>query len=112
MKDIVKYEDFEKIEILVGTILEVKINEKARKPAYVLKIDFGEKVGIKYSSAQITNYSIEELLQKQIIAVCNFEKKNIAGIESEVLILGTINENKEVILLHPQQKVDNGSNVC
>ena len=112
MKDIVKYEDFEKIEILVGTILEVKINEKARKPAYVLKIDFGEKVGIKHRSAQITNYSIEELLQKQIIAVCNFEKKNIAGIESEVLILGAINENKEVILLHPQQKVDNGSNVC
>ena len=112
MKDIVKYEDFEKIEILVGTILEVKVNEKARKPAYVLKIDFGEKVGIKHSSAQITNYSIEELLQKQIIAVCNFEKKNIAGIESEVLILGAINENKEVILLHPQQKVDNGSNVC
>ena len=112
MKDIVKYEDFEKIELLVGTILEVKINERARKPAYVLKIDFGEKVGIKHSSAQITNYSIEELLQKQIIAVCNFEKKNIAGIESEVLILGAINENKEVILLHPQQKVDNGSNVC
>ena len=112
MKDIVKYEDFEKIEILVGTVLEVKINEKARKPAYVLKIDFGEKVGIKKSSAQITNYSIEELLQKQIIAVCNFEKKNIAGIESEVLILGAINQNKEVILLHPQQKVDNGSNIC
>ncbi len=112
MKDIVKYEDFEKIEILVGTILEIKINEKARKPAYVLKIDFGKKAGIKQSSAQITNYSIEELLQKQIIAVCNFGKKNIAGIESEVLILGAINENKEVILLHPQQKVDNGSNVC
>ena len=112
MKDIVKYEDFEKIEILVGTILEVKVNEKARKPAYVLKIDFGEKVGIKHSSAQITNYSIEELIQKQIIAVCNFGKKNIAGIESEVLILGAINKNKEVILLHPQQKVDNGSNVC
>ena len=78
----------------------------------MLKIDFGEKVGIKQSSAQITNYSIEELVQKQIIAVCNFEKKNIAGIESEVLILGAINKNKEVILLHPQQKVDNGSNVC
>tara|TARA_Y100000814_G_scaffold100653_1_gene70049 strand:+ start:149 stop:487 length:339 start_codon:yes stop_codon:yes gene_type:complete len=112
MKDIVKYEDFEKIEILAGTILDVKINEKAKKPAYVLKIDFGENVGIKQSSAQITNYSIEELLQKQIIAVCNFENKNIAGIESEVLILGAINENKEVILLHPQQKVDNGSNIC
>ena len=108
----ITYDDFKKVKIKVGTVLEVKINEKARKPAYVLKIDFGEKVGIKQSSAQITNYSIEELLQKQIIAVCNFEKKNIAGIESEVLILGAINENKEVILLHPQQKVDNGSNVC
>ena len=97
MKDVVKYEDFEKIEILIGTILEVKINEKARKPAYVLKIDFGEKIGIKQSSAQITNYSFEELLQKQIIAVCNFEKKNIAGIESEVLILGAINENLSLI---------------
>ena len=59
MKDIVKYEDFEKIEILVGNILEVKVNEKSIKPAYVLKIDFGEKVVIKQSSAQITNYSIE-----------------------------------------------------
>ena len=78
----------------------------------MLKIDFGGKVGIKQSSAQITNYSIKELLQKQVIAVCNFEKKNIAGIESEVLILGALNENKEVILLHPQQKVDNGSNIC
>ena len=108
----ITYDDFKKVQIKVGTVIEVKINEKARKPAYVLKIDFGGKVGIKQSSAQITNYSIEELLQKQIIAVCNFEKKNIAGIESEVLILGAINENKEVILLHPQQKVDNGSNVC
>ena len=61
---------------------------------------------------QITNYSIEELIGKQVVAVCNFGKKNIAGIESEVLILGAINKNKEVILLHPQQKVDNGSNVC
>ena len=112
MKDIVKYKDFEKIEVLVGTILEVKINEKARNPAYILKIDFGEKIGIKQSSAQITNYTIEELLKKQIIAVCNFEKKNIAGFESEVLILGAINENDEVILLHPQQKVSNGSTVC
>ena len=112
MKDIVKYEDFEKLDILVGTILEVKINEKARKPAYVIHIDFGKKIGIKQSSAQITNYSIEELLNKQVIGVCNFGKKNIAGIESEVLILGAINEKEEVILLHPQQKVKNGSYIC
>tara|TARA_B100001029_G_C14763499_1_gene287258 strand:+ start:222 stop:560 length:339 start_codon:yes stop_codon:yes gene_type:complete len=112
MKDIIKYEDFEKLEILVGTVLEVNINKKAKKPAYILNIDFGSKVGKKKSSAQITNYSIEELLQKQIIAVCNFEKKNIAGVESEVLILGAINEKKEVILLHPQQKIKNGSFIC
>ncbi len=112
MKDVVKYGDFEKLEILVGTILEVKINQKARKPAYVLNIDFGRKIGVKQSSAQITNYSIDELLQKQIIAVCNFEKKNIAGIESEVLVLGAINDNQEVILLHPQKKVPNGAQIC
>ncbi len=112
MKDVVKYEDFEKLEVLVGTILEVKINQKARKPAYVLNIDFGIKIGVKQSSAQITNYSIDELLQKQIIAVCNFGKKNIAGIESEVLVLGAINDNQEVILLHPQKKVPNGAQIC
>ena len=112
MKDVVKYEDFEKLEVLVGTILEVKINQKARKPAYVLNIDFGRKIGVKQSSAQITNYSIDELLQKQIIAVCNFGKKNIAGIESEVLVLGAINDNQEVILLHPQKKVPNGAQIC
>ena len=74
-KPIIEYNDFEKVEILTGTILEVTENPKARKPAYILKIDFGEKVGIKFSSAQITNYSIEELIDKQIVAVCNFEKK-------------------------------------
>tara|TARA_Y100000996_G_C22076398_1_gene459731 strand:- start:22 stop:360 length:339 start_codon:yes stop_codon:yes gene_type:complete len=112
MKDLVKYEDFDKLEILVGTILEVRINEKARKPAYILNIDFGQKIGKKQSSAQITNYSIEELLQKQIVAVCNFGKKNIAGIESEVLILGAINDKEEVILVHPEQVVLNGSHIC
>ena len=112
MKDIVKFEDFLKIEILVGTIISVRMNEKARKPAYVLTVDFGPELGKKQSSAQITNYQEKDLLNRQIIAVCNFETKNIAGIESEVLILGAINENKEVILLHPQQKINNGSNVC
>ena len=110
-KKIISYEDFEKIEILTGTILEVKKNEKARKQSYVLKIDFGEEVGIKFSSAQITNYTIEELINRQIVAVCNFEKKNIAGIESEVLVLGSIDQSKEVILLKPDQVVKKGSYV-
>ena len=109
-KPIVEYNDFEKLEILTGTILEATENVKARKPAYILKIDFGEKVGIKFSSAQITNYSTEEIINRQVVAVCNFEKKNIAGIESEVLVLGSIEENK-VILLQPDIKVKNGSPV-
>ena len=109
-KPIVEYNDFEKLEILTVTILEATENVKARKPAYILKIDFGEKVGIKFSSAQITNYSTEELIDRQVVAVCNFEKKNIAGIESEVLVLGSIDENK-VILLQPDIKVKNGSPV-
>ena len=111
-KPIIEYDDFEKVEILTGTILEVTKNINARKSAYVLKIDFGEKVGIKFSSAQITNYSITELINKQVVAVCNFEKKNIAGIESEVLVLGSIDQNNKVILLHPDVVVKNGSTVA
>tara|TARA_Y100001936_G_scaffold182267_1_gene179513 strand:- start:249 stop:590 length:342 start_codon:yes stop_codon:yes gene_type:complete len=111
-KPIIEYNDFEKIEILTGTIIEVTENVKARKPAYVLKINFGEKVGIKFSSAQITNYSMEELINKQVVAVCNFEKKNIAGIESEVLVLGSIDQDNKVILLQPDIVVKNGSPVA
>ena len=111
-KPIIEYNDFEKIEILTGTIIEVTENVKARKPAYVLKINFGEKVGIKFSSAQITNYSMEELINKQVVAVCNFEKKNIAGIESEVLVLGSIDQDNKVILLEPDIAVKNGLTVA
>ena len=111
-KSVVKYEDFQKIQILTGTIKSAKINKKARKPAYVLSIDFGPDLGIKVSSAQITNYSIDELIDRQIVAVCNFENRNIAGVESEVLVLGAINEKEEVILLEPRQLVDNGSEIA
>jgi len=109
MKDIVKYEDFEKIEILVGTILEVKINEKARKPAYVLKIDFGEKIGIKKTSAQLQKYyKSDELINKQVIAVVNFEPKQIGKIISEVLVLGVPDLENEPVLLSPDKQVNNG----
>ena len=107
-KSVIKYEDFQKIQILTGTIKSAKINKKARKPAYVLSIDFGPVIGIKISSAQITNYSIDDLIDRQIVAVCNFENRNIAGIESEVLVLGAVNENKEVILLETKEMVSNG----
>ncbi len=111
-KNIVKYEDFRKIRILTGTIKTAEINKKARKPAYVLSIDFGPNEGIKISSAQITNYSTDDLINRQIVAVCNFEIKNIAGVDSEVLILGAINEKEEVILLEPRQLVNNGSEIA
>ena len=113
MKKEISYLDYDKIQICTGTILKASINEKARKPAYVLKIDFGEKIGIKTSSAQITNYyKTSELINKQIMAVCNFPPKNIAGINSEVLVLGAIEEDGKVVLFHPSQKVKNGLNIA
>ena len=109
MKKEITYLDYDKIQICTGTILKASINEKARKPASVLKIDFGEKIGIKTSSAQITNYyKTSELINKQIMAVCNFPPRNVAGINSEVLVLGAIEEDGKVVIFHPSQKVKNG----
>ena len=85
MKKQIEYLDYDKVEICVGTIIDAYPNPKAKKPAYVLKIDFGEKKGNKISSAQITDYyKVTDLIGKQILAVCNFGNKNIAGIVSEV----------------------------
>ena len=109
---VISYSDFEKIKMATGTIISVKINPKARKPAYILEIDFGTEIGVKTSSAQITNYSVEDLTNKQIIAVINFEKKNIAGIVSEVLLLGAIEKDGKVVLVHPSQKTDNGLDIA
>ena len=105
----ISYEDFKKIEIKVGIVLEVKKNEKARKPSLVVEVDFGDEIGIKQSSAQITHYYNEENLKgKQVIGVCNFPEKNIAGVVSSVLILGSIDKEGKVILVHPSQKSENG----
>ena len=91
MKEQITYEDFDKVDIRLGTIISVRKNEKARKPSLVVEGDFGEKIGIKQSSAQITHYYNEENLKgKQVIGVCNFAEKNIAGVVSQVLILGAI----------------------
>ena len=106
----IKFENFTKFNIQVGTIVDVKENKKARKPAYVIDIDFGEIDGIKKSSAQITNYSKNELLNRKIIAVTNFPKKNIAGVISEVLILGAITD-KEVKLLRVDPNVIYGTKI-
>ena len=108
----ISYEDFRKVNIRVGTVLSVKNNEKARHPALVLEVDFGKEIGIKTTSAKITHYyNSDNLVGEQIIAVCNFPIKNIAGVISEVLILGAIEKNGKVVLLHPTQKVENGLEV-
>ena len=105
----ITYDDFKKIKIKVGTVLEVKVNEKARKPSLVVKVDFGKEIGIKQSSAQITHYYNEDNLKgKQVIGVCNFPEKNIAGVVSQVLILGSIDKEGKVILVHPSQQSENG----
>jgi tRNA-binding protein len=105
------WEDFEKIDMRVGTILEVQDFPKAHKPAYQLTIDFGD-FGIKKSSAQIVKlYSKEELLGKQIIAEVNFPPKQIANFISECLVMGIYNENNDVVLLTPDKKINNGCKV-
>ena len=113
MKQEITYEDYNKVEIKVGTVLSVSKNEKARKPSLVVEVDFGDKIGTKKSSAQITHYYNEQnLVGKQVIGVCNFPKKNIAGIVSEVLILGAIEKDGRVVLIHPSQKVENGLEIA
>lgn len=110
--DIITWNDFEKVEMRVGTILEANDFPEARKPAYQLTIDFGSEIGIKKSSAQITKrYSKEDLIGKQIIAVINFPKKQIGKFMSECLVLGSINED-EVVLLSSDLKVQNGLRIA
>ena len=109
MKEQITYDIFDKVDIRIGTVISVKKNEKARKPSLVVEVDFGKDIGIKPSSAQITHYYNEEnLMNKQVIGVCNFAEKNIAGVVSQVLILGAIDSDGKVVLLHPSQKTENG----
>lgn len=101
-------DDFLKLDIRVGTIIEVKYFDKAKKPAYQLKIDFGNDLGIKKSSAQITEiYKEEDLIGKQILAVINFPPRQIADFMSEVLVLGTYSKDG-VVLITPDKDVNNG----
>ena len=109
IKEQITYDIFDKVDIRIGTVVSVKKNEKARKPSLVVEVDFGNEIGIKQSSAQITHYYNEENLKgKQVVGVCNFPEKNIAGIVSQVLILGSIDKEGKVVLLHPSQKSENG----
>lgn len=106
------WEEFEKTEMRVGTIIAVNDFPEARKPAYQLTIDFGTEIGIRKTSAQITKrYNKEVLMDKQVIAVVNFPKKQIANFMSECLVLGAVGEEGDVVLLSTDVKVENGLRV-
>ncbi|MBI2791750.1 MAG: tRNA-binding protein [Gammaproteobacteria bacterium] len=105
----ISFDDFLKVNIVAGTILSAKLNEKAIKPSYILEIDFGP-FGKKLSSAQLTeHYMPDDLINQQILAVINFPPKRIAGIMSEVLVLATVSTSDGTILIQPQRPVTNGS---
>lgn len=105
----ISFDDFLKVTIVTGTIISATLNEKAKKPAYVLEIDFGP-FGKKMSSAQLTeHYTPHDLINQQVLAVVNFPAKRVAGIISEVLVLATVSEQEGTILIQPQRPVSNGS---
>ena len=108
----ISWKDFEKVEMRIGTITEVSDFPEAKNPAYKMLIDFGKEIGERKTSAQITKrYKKEDLLNRQIVAVVNFPKKQIANMMSECLVLGAVGENNDIVLLNPDFKVENGLRV-
>ena len=108
----ISWQDFAKVDMRIGTILAAETFPEARNPAYKLRVDFGEEIGIKKSSAQITAfYQPEELIGKQVMAVINFPPKQIGPMKSECLVMGAYNENNEVVLMHPERPLPNGSKI-
>lgn len=111
-KKLIEWSDFEKIDMRVGTVVHSEINKHTFKPSFIIHVDFGP-LGIKKTSAQITGlYKHKELIDKQVIGILNFPKKQIANMKSEFLLLGSTNEqNNDVVILEPERKVSNGSKV-
>ncbi|MGE8297656.1 MAG: tRNA-binding protein [Pseudomonas sp.] len=108
----IEWQDFEKVELRVGTIRSARPNEKALKPAYVLEVDLGE-LGIKTSSAQITaHYGCEDLVGRQVLCVCNFAPKRIAGVRSEVLVTGAYDSDERVVLAGFDKPLPNGARLA
>lgn len=113
MENNLSWPEFERVEMRIGTIIAVSDFPEARKPAYQLTIDFGAQIGIRKSSAQITtHYSKEDLVLRQIIAVVNFPTKRIGPFTSECLVLGAVENDGGVVLLHPGMKVENGLRIA
>jgi len=112
MEPEIRIEDYLKIDIRVGTIIMANINSKAKKPAYEMKIDFGPEIGIKTTSAQISEeYKPDSLINKQVVAIVNFPPKNIAGVVSEVLVLAAVEKEGRTIILQPTKHVTEGSRI-
>jgi tRNA-binding protein len=109
----ITWENFERIDVRVGEVVEAEPFPEARKPAIKLVLDFGPELGTKKTSAQLTaHYEPEELVGRQVLAVINFPPKRIAGFRSEVLVLGVPDESGEVVLLSPDQEVPPGGRLC
>ncbi len=108
----IEWQDFERVELRVGTLLSARLNEKAIKPAYVLEVDLGE-LGVKTSSAQITaHYDTDELIGRQVLCVCNFAPKRVAGIRSEVLVTGVHDQDGKVVLASFDKPLPNGARLA
>lgn len=113
ISDEIIFDDFMKVDVRVGTILSVNLNEKARIPAYVMDIDFGDIIGKKKSSAQLTdNYKPDELVGKQICAVVNFPPRRVAGVKSEVLVLAIVCKDSGTVLVEPNMPVTDGERLA
>jgi tRNA-binding protein len=111
--DTIAYNDFEKVEMRLGTIINAEVFAEARKPAYKLLIDFGPELGIKRSSAQITeHYTAAQLVGKQVVAVVNFPTKQIGPFMSECLVLGAVQADSSVVLLQPERAAANGLRIA
>ena len=108
----ISWQDFAKVDMRIGTIIAAETFPEARNPAYKLRVDFGEEIGIRKSSAQITAfYQPDELVGKQVMAVVNFPPKQIGPMKSECLVMGAYDENHDVILMHPERPLPNGSKI-
>lgn len=113
MSDLIEWVDFERVQICVGTVLSAEVFEKARRPAYILHVDFGPDVGVRKSSAQITDhYTPDGLVGRQVVGVVNFPKKQIGPIMSECLVTGFVQADGSVVLAVPDKPVENGTRLA